>query len=159
MHKPSEISTNLERETAGLKALAELLRREREALAANDAERIQEVADKKRVIAEKLDQLAEARRQNLANMGFEGASAIDNLIAHYENNNISNRVSHAWEALKQELEACREANLVNGAIVANAERSVQHMLALLRGGQPGQELYGKHGQRLAEETPQRLTVA
>lgn len=159
MHTPSEISVILEQETAGLKELGGLLLDERKSLATNDAEGIQRIADEKRLVAEKLDRLAGTRRQVLSKLGFEGASAIDNLVAHYEKQKITNNVAHGWTALRQELQTCREANCVNGAIVASAERGVQQMLALLRGQQPGQELYGKHGRRLAEETPQRITVA
>lgn len=159
MHLPQEISAILERETSGLRELGGLLQAERRALAENDAERIQNIAGEKRLVAEKLDQLAGSRRQYLADMGFEGSAAIDNLVAHYDNNNTPNTLSRDWRVLKQELQTCREANRVNGAIVAGAERSIHTMLALLRGRQPGQELYGKHGQRLAEETPQRITVA
>ena len=113
--------------------LTDALRAEREALNAGDTDALDAAGAAKAGGLDALESLDAERRHLLSALGDDQ----DALSADPE-----------WRALRERLSACREANQVNGAIVAHQLNWVREALAMLNGESPSAMIYGPKGQQV-----------
>lgn len=123
--------------------LADVMRREAEALGGRDAASLEQAN------VEKLELLHEMEQRSAAHEGFLAARGLPagregnlrflrGLPADAEEHGL-------WRRLRSAAVECRDLNLVNGSLVALRRTRTQRALEILRGAPDSAKTYGKSG--------------
>ncbi len=127
-------------EALGLK---EALEDERQALEAQDLDRLNAVVDSKSACVDKLRQLDEKRVALCEGWGFDtGPHQMTALIEWCDEDQL---VSSRWEQLMVLAAEGNALNMTNGAIIRLRQQQFESSLSVLRGGTPGTDTYGRNG--------------
>ncbi len=128
-------------------AFLSVLNEEYEVLQANDPDRLDATIAAKQAMINEMNQNNDER-----NILFKQANI------EFNNDGIRRMISlcspdsrleltHLWQQLEIELQACQEQNAINGAVIAAGHQYTQQLLAIITGQQHnGNEVYGKNGQ-------------
>ncbi len=131
-----------------LESLNTLLIAERTALKERDTANIQTVLEQKTSLLKQLEENATARSQLLVSNGFDGdETGMNNYLASLPANAAS--LNQQWQLLKDQLQACKEANQINGAIVHRSKSQIETLLNILRGQSGQQKIYDDAGKSSA----------
>ena len=124
--------------------LMALLDEERQALGGRDAQALEQVTEAKRAL------LAETEQRVAAHEGFlsarrlpAGRAGTERFLSGLPKDAAERSL---WQRLQELAAACREANEVNGRVVALSRIRVQRTLELLHGQPDAGKTYGKAGQ-------------
>jgi flagellar biosynthesis/type III secretory pathway chaperone len=138
----------LQREIQAGGRLLEILRREHQALTANDLARLDEAVAEKAGLVAAMEACGSERNALLRDAGFDAdRTAMDRLLDQHDSQRRSG-VQRAWTRLLEIGAECQRQNLINGIIIQAGQQHARQALAILR-GQPavtGGE-YGPEGQR------------
>jgi flagella synthesis protein FlgN len=141
-----KLSSILQSEINQSAQLAQLLRQEREALRAADAELIQHISQEKQPYIVQLEQLGRQREQLLKAAGFPGGkSGLEAFIANHEPDE-SGMIEQLLQKLRTIAKVCRDFNQINGGIVNVNRQHMNRALSILRGRDPDTSAYGPGGQ-------------
>ncbi len=142
-------------------SLLETLSNEREALEAQDLQRINDIAGHKYALVERLD-ACEAQRMSLclstATTGLgdpAAASQMSDFLQEFDNS--SRTLNQLWTAISVAIESCRTLNIANGAIIRLRQQHFESSLAILRGGDSGNGTYQRSGVSAADHASQSIT--
>lgn len=127
-------------QAAELKAVLEA---ERDALAAADADALQEAAVQKRCSVQALETLEATRAQIARQAGFDTAPQSMADIARCL---PGSAVSDAWDRYLFIANECSELNARNGAVINMRRSQIHQTLSLLRHGRTESGTYGPLGQ-------------
>jgi flagellar biosynthesis/type III secretory pathway chaperone len=143
-----QLEASLQREIQAGGQLIEALRREHQALSANNIDRLNEAVAQKAGLVAAMEDCDRDRTALLRAAGFDAdRTAIDRLLDRYDPQRRSG-IPRAWTRLLEIGADCQRQNLINGIIIQAGQQHTRQALAILR-GQPavaGGE-YGPEGQR------------
>jgi flagellar biosynthesis/type III secretory pathway chaperone len=132
-------------ERALLERFELLLAREAAALTTDDVAVIEGAGAARQECSSALLRIDEERRHACQMLGFgAGRDAFERLLAACD---PSGDLARRWQASRDLLLRCKEANDRNGAVVTAKLRRVEALLATLRGGDTGPRVYGAGGQQ------------
>jgi len=137
----AQLARFLDEELQGTEALLQVMGQEADALVA-DPEAVARLAGRKLVLVGQLEELHRARCALLRQAGLEpDRSGVERLLRSLDDPELGQR----WQRLRQAVERCRDANLVNGAVVELNRQHTRRALELLRGHAPEATLYSATG--------------
>ncbi len=151
----SDITQLMAQECASAKSLCDILESERNALATNQLELLDELATKKQTQIEQLEALGKKRMDWLSSRGIDTDSAK---LGEYFSN-AGNEQLRGWQALLSQLEECQHLNRINGSIVKQLQQKVRNALSILHGQPDSTDLYDQRGKSTANSTTSILTRA
>lgn len=155
----NNIHRSLQQDIENADTLLATILTERDALASNDAEKLQAVAKTKQELAAHLEANSRARDELLQQDNIAtGASGIESYISQLDETEHS-MVDDSWKKLQQLLEKCREQNRMNGRLIDTSQRRIQQAIALLHGQPQDEELYGRGGKPVSANSGHSLTRA
>lgn len=153
------IKVCLEDELKYAETLLSLLSAERQALSANNANELENLAAQKREVAEQLETSAGRRSRYLLETSGMTTADMRDYIDSLPTTENAQQLNTLWEQLLTFLGKCREENRLNGGILESSQRSIKQAIALLQGqGQAG-ELYGRAGKTVSGVSGHSLTRA
>lgn len=136
-----QVLSLLKNERAALHAFVVLLEKEQQTLLDNDAEALLSLAELKNQSANKLNEIANQRRQLLM-MPKEEVSDVAAWMQRYAPQDIA-----SWEEVRQLAAQAYHLNQTNGEVIQLKLRSNQQALTVLLGAaQSTAGLYGRDGQ-------------
>jgi flagellar biosynthesis/type III secretory pathway chaperone len=143
-----KIDACLQREITACGQLLEALRREHQALGANDLARLNEAVAQKDGLLAAMEACGRERGTLLREGGFDvDRAAMDRLFDRHDPQRRSG-VQRAWNRLLELGAECQRQNLINGIIIQAGQQQTRQALAILRGqsADAGDE-YGPEGRR------------
>lgn len=151
------IKVCLEDEIKYAEALLELLAGERDALATNNGDAIEQLALQKRTLAEQLETSAGRRSSHL--LEHTGIAAVDmhDFIENNPSTENAPQLKALWEQLVDLLNQCRDKNRLNGSILDMSQRAIKQTIAVLQGHGHANELYGRAGKTVSTASGHSLT--
>ena len=150
-----ELARLLSDELSGTRALLEVLGQESNALAA-DAEGIARAAARKLELVAQLEQVHNARCELLQRAGVrQDRPSMERLLRLLDEPELT----ACWRQLREAVQRCRDANLINGAVVELNRQHTRRALDLLRGHTPEATLYGAAGTHQTTGTGRVLAKA
>ena len=132
--------------------LLTILDEERRALGAGDNEAMERTGADKQVSLSLLEDL-ERRRAAIC---IEHGKAVEptHMTEHTRQADPSGQLAEEWDTLRSIMRQCQAANNVNGHVLRLRRQHVARALAVLRGEDPGERLYGPRGEDATKgETP------
>lgn len=155
-----ELDACLQRETATGGQLLEALRREHQALTANDLDRLNEAVAQKADLLAAMEGCGRERVELLRAAGFgAGRAAINRLLDRHDPQRRTG-VQRAWVRLLETGAECQRQNLINGIIIRNGQHHTRQALAILRGlPTDAGGGYGPEGMRHATASARPLAKA
>lgn len=144
MATPTALSSSMSQAIELLETLNSLLIAERTALKERDTANIQALLEQKTALLNQLEQNATARSQLLVTAGFNGdESGMDNYLDSLPASAAS--LQQQWQALKDKLQVCKDANQLNGTVVHRSKTQIEALLNILRGQSGQQKIYDDAG--------------
>lgn len=151
----TDITQLMAQECASAKLLCDILASERNALAANKLELLDELATKKQTQIEKLEALGKIRIDWLSCRGIDTDSTkLNEYFTH-----AGNEQARAWQTLLKQLEECQQLNRVNGSIVKQLQKKITNALSILQGQADSTDLYDQSGKSTTNSNTSILTRA
>jgi len=143
-----KIDTCLQREILACGQLLETLRREHQALGANDLAHLNEAVAQKDGLLAAMEACGRERGALLREGGFDAdRAAMDRLLDRHDPQRRSG-IPHAWNRLLELGAECQRQNLINGIIIQAGQQHTRQALAILRGQPAGAgDEYGPEGRR------------
>ena len=137
------LQTVLTQEVQCTEHLLTCLTKERTALAARDMPALEQTTEKKLQYTGQLEQLENQREQLVAGLGFDsGAKGLRHCLKSLPQ---AKHLMQLWQQVLTNMEACRNGNLTNGAILEAGRRHVDQALLILRGQSGAPSLYNPNG--------------
>lgn len=131
--KPGKLIHLLEQELNDLGSLRSVLSKEKEALIARDYESLEELANQKQQLSEQLEQ---SSKERIALLHIEHSnhskSVMEAFLSHCSVEEAQ-RINQLNAQLAEQLTMCREANTVNGQVIATNINVRQEFIAALSG--------------------------
>lgn len=126
--------------------LSIVLDTEHDALAAEDAEKLQLAASSKEGLSDKVEQLETHRCTMLENLGLgKDIEAMRQLIQHSSGYD-EDALYKLWNMIAELAQECTTKNKLNGIIIEAKRRQTEAALSILNGNLPGNiELYDAEG--------------
>jgi flagella synthesis protein FlgN len=155
-----QLDTSLQREIQAGEQLLESLRREHQALVANDPNRLNEAVAHKDGLVAAMEACGRERTTLLREAGYDAdRAAMGKLLDRHDPQRRSG-VQRAWTRLLELGAECQRQNLINGIIIQAGQLHTQQALAILR-GQPAEigGEYGPEGQRRSAPSSHPLAKA
>lgn len=137
----------MQREADDVTVLLAALEREADAIVARDGSAIEAAAAAKQALLPRLEHAAGERAALLNAAGHTpDRQGLEAFFATAEGE-IAERLTQTWEALRQQLEACRNKNIANGQALDGSRRQTEQALSLLLGQKADSDttLYGSDG--------------
>ncbi|MGC8120536.1 flagella synthesis protein FlgN [Marinobacter sp. VGCF2001] len=144
MNAHEQLNTLLREDIGQLETLADVLRREKAALAAADVSPLQEVTAEKNRLLEGVRERAKTKIRLLVSMGYKPnagepsrfirAGGLDEL---YE----------LWKMADKRLRECQAINQNNGRVLGHMQKRLSKLTEIFRGASAQQKLYGAQGQQ------------
>lgn len=155
MKPSSEFRNFLTQEISSAETLCDILKSEREALANNQLDTLNDLSAKKQGLAESLRELDLQRKTWLVSQGFSAdLRGINNFLSKTDH-----ETKQAWERLTAQLNKCQQQNRVNGNIVEKLQRKIRATLAILQGKPDDTDIYGRSGKTISDSAANILTRA
>ncbi|QBM16830.1 hypothetical protein MARI_09260 [Marinobacter sp. JH2] len=139
-----ELKILLNEDIRQLDVLADLLLREKEALASADISPLHELTEEKNQILGTIRDRARQKIHHLVDMGYRPdagepsrfirAGGMDDLY-------------QLWKAADQKLRECQSLNQNNGRVVGHLQKRLARVADIFRGASSQQKLYGAQGQQ------------
>lgn len=137
--------------------LEDLLDRELEALEAQDAEKLEEIAGRKQSLVSALDGLETERRALAAAAGCDiDGPGMEELLALC---GADAGLADAWQALLETAARCERNNRRNGAISLIRREQMRNAIAVLSGNTDVAPVYGPAGMEFGSSEPRELARA
>lgn len=156
MNALQQLSSLLQSELNHSSQLAQLLKREREALKTADLEQINLLTKQKQPHVVQLEQLGRQREQLLKAAGFPGGkSGLQAFIANHSQQEAA-PVMQLLAKLREVARICRDNNQINGGIVNVNRQHLVRALSILRGRDPETGAYGPGGEFTSQVVRQPL---
>jgi len=156
-HCQAQLKELLDEEIEGGRHLLAALEAERNALGSGDSASLDETGTHKQAAFQRLLQLERERSDLCEALGYEDdQEGMQQLIASY---NPGPDLMNKWKQLLEVMQACRQANEVNGKVVHLKRQQVQRGLELLRGHVVKDSLYGPSGETAIEHSAVPITTA
>ncbi len=155
----TKITPLLEETASYLEQLFQALLNENKALADDNIQAVQEIAQEKVLLMEQLEDLNKERRSLLETAGLDlSATGIDDF---FSNNSItkSSGLSALWKTIATLSKQCEKQNNINGIVIENNKRRTESALSILQGKQQTTELYSNKGQSIKMSGKQTLIRA
>lgn len=129
-----------------LRQLNQTLADEFSALAADNFEQIQELAQNKNALFETLEKLEQQRQACLNKAGF-GLNSEDVIAYLTQQKNQSNeKTKQTWQEIETLTHTCRQQNSKNGLLLEKNRRRIEKALSILKGQIPdNQATYTANG--------------
>lgn len=127
---------------SSLEAIADLLEQEKDAIVANDLDKLKAVLEEKKTA---LIQFAEQQREWSQIISAHGRS-IDEFFAALPPQ-AANMLRPHWDELDKCLQRINALNERNGNVVGTRNRQVSQLLSILQGHRPSSQLYTDGGSR------------
>lgn len=130
----------LQRETEAVKAFADALAEEREAMKAGDAQGLGAVLEHKTALAASLAQLSAAREAQMAACGLRAGP--DGMLLGLR---VDPELTQAWRTLRLAALGARSASELNTAVIATHLEHTRAAIQVLRQRGADAGLYGRDG--------------
>lgn len=127
----------LEQEITWIKELNGLLSEEKDALATRKFEQLEQLADKKQILSQKLEESSKERVMVLAAPQGEQLSTYLQDFLKKCAKSETDTINKLNIELAEQLILCRELNTVNGQVIATNINSRQEVVKILSGNQTG----------------------
>ncbi|HHJ12828.1 MAG TPA: flagellar protein FlgN [Gammaproteobacteria bacterium] len=121
---------------------------ERNALLGRDTQALQNITREKLDCTRRLDMLEEQRDQAVRALGFR--NTIEDIPRCLASLPGARRLGALWRQLIENMEACRAANLANGAILEANRQQAEMALGILRGETATPAVYAADGDARAQ---------
>lgn len=138
----SDPGAQLEREYEVSNALLTLLRQEQASLVEADIGSVADLLNEKSLLVAQATDLAVARHHALAAAGYEASEA--GMQAWIAGQNLE--TVQSWNRLLELAREAKEINRTNGLLISQQMVRNEAALNVLRGGEPGGNVYGPNGQ-------------
>lgn len=153
--RSSDPGAQLAREYEVTKALHTLLQQEQACLVEANVNGVTDLLNEKSMLVAQATDLAVARHHALAAAGHDASEAgMQAWIATQENRNESVQI---WNDLVDLAREAKEINRTNGLLINQQLSRNEAALNILRGSEPGSNVYGPNGQTAAR-SPSRSRV-
>ena len=137
--------------------LKETLEEEREALRAQDMDKLQAALDMKASCVAKLQGMEQKRQALCEAAGFmPGAEQMAELMAWCDEGAV---IENCWLHLMQIAADCLSINDTNGAIIHGRKQQIDNTLTVVRGGAPQQDVYDFRGKEAREQKARPIAQA
>lgn len=146
----------IDRQAEEVQALAELLERERSAVAGRDAAALEGLAADKLARLASIERIERDCREWLTAAGF---TVDGDGMAHAVRQSEDSDLARRWQTLQSQLAFLREHNERNGLAIRRSLTLVEEELTLIRGGATGAETYNADGHRAGDGRSRPLTRA
>lgn len=157
-----EVRSVIERETALIVELNTILRKETEVLQSPDAAGLAEVLECKVTPLAAINESKADRYRLLRSVNYpeneEGWASLVNDLDKIESDH-SITLSNLLQLLRGELMQSRTLNRVNAEIINRSMFSVHHLLNILRGNVPENNIYGENGDAVKIDNKPSITSA
>ncbi len=134
---------SLHEENRMARQLLEVLNKEQAQLIAAGVDSLDMLSEEKNKLVERMSELAAQRYRALAANGFQ---AQEEGMRAWLGSIDSATTSQSWQELLETARAARDINRNNGMLINKHLARTQSALSVLRGGAPGDSLYGRNGQ-------------
>lgn len=134
---------SLHEENRMARLLLEVLKKEQAQLIAAGVDSLDALSQEKNHLVARMTELASQRYRALAANGFE---AQEEGMRAWLGSIDSATVNQSWQELLETARAARDINRNNGILISKHLARTQSALSVLRGGAPGDSLYGPNGQ-------------
>ncbi len=122
---------------------------EHEALANQDAEKLNDLTTAKQLLVENLEDLDNERKAILRNAGMElSKTGVEAYLSRF-NQTQSSDVDRLWEAISALSKLCEKQNAINGVIIESQRRRTETALEILQGKSTESETYSSKGKSVA----------
>ena len=138
----SELVGIIQNECVSARAFVAILEREKDALSAAAVDELAAITEEKSTAARDLAQLSEARHRAVRALGYTGDAKGTRAWLQQSGNPGAVRL---WRELDLLAWKAREANRLNGAMIATWLQHNQRALAVLRGASASASLYDARG--------------
>ncbi len=126
-----EFLNQIRAETKLAKTMAELLDKERDALANSESTLINQLSQQKRQLLTELESLAKRRLQLVTQLGYK--REMGSVRGFLSQRDPSQALAQSWDTLHRQLQLCADKNLINGRIISLSQRKTEMTLNVLRG--------------------------
>lgn len=152
----SNPGAQLARECEVTRALLTLLRQEQACLVEANVDGVTDLLNEKSILVAQATDLAVARHHALAAAGFEASEA--GMQAWIATQDSGNESAQAWTNLMDLAREAKEINRTNGMLINQQLSRNEAALTILRGGEPGSNVYGPNGQTAARSVSRSRIV-
>lgn len=146
----------LAREYEVTKALLTLLEQEQACLVEANVDGVTDLLNEKSMLIAQATDLAVARHHALAAAGYDASEA--GMQAWSSAQDAQNESAQAWNKLMELAREAKEINRTNGMLINQQLSRNEAALTILRGGEPGSNVYGPNGQTAARPLSRSRTV-
>ena len=137
--------------------LLETLRDEHTALEQQDLTALRAAVDHKGKCVEELRGMEEARQRLCVDAGFpDGPDQMVHMLAWCDEESV---VANCWQHLMDIATECNTLNVTNGAIIHSRRQQIDAGIAVIRGGKPETDTYGRSGRGAQSHTLRPLAEA
>lgn len=143
------VIAGINNDLTALTELETLLSNERTALESRDMESIQSFSQRKSELTDTVIKHANQRSEVLKAFGKNNNE--DGIFALFEGD-PRNELEQSWLQLKEKLEKCQEANLINSKIASRTKNSLSEILKIVQGKSNKQNIYSPAGNTFALTT-------
>ncbi len=135
----------------------EILNDERKGLERQDTMALNESAVKKELCIRKLESLENERAELSVARGYSsGIDDMEPLLAWCDEDSV---VKNVWKHFLEVAMTCHELNATNGSIIRLRRSQILSAIEILKGGDFGNETYGRDGNAPAGNTGRSLVQA
>lgn len=145
----------LHEESRIARMLLDLLKKEQSQLVAADIAALTALTEEKTRLLARMSELAEERHAALAAAGF---AATEQGMQSWLDTLQPPTARQSWSELLEVAKAAKELNRTNGMLIGKHMARNQGALNVLKGGQPGQALYGPDGQSAISPAGRGLAI-
>ena len=151
-----QIEQQISGDIKACEALLELLNKEQQALKTREAETLEAIIKDKAIHLSLLEQSAATRQQWSEMQGVAGnADAWKTMLEDSK----QPKLSESWQQLKALMQACRDANEINGKLLTRSEEIFTRVSGILRGQNQRVSLYGASGRTTGGTNSQKVGEA
>ena len=137
--------------------LKETLEDEREALRAQDMDRLQEALDLKSSCVAELQGMEQKRQALCEAAGFAaGAEQMSEMMSWCDEDAV---IENSWLHLMQIAADCLSINDTNGAIIHGRKQQIESTLTVVRGGGPDRDVYDFRGKEARDQKARPIAQA
>ena len=145
----------LNQEICATTQLIEALMAERKSIIGADTSALESAVRDKEQGLEKLHELESQRLSLIDAAGY--SPNPDGMVIYLQQNRSSGEIFKLWQQLLMQATGCRDQNRENYQLVEMYSRHTHQALCILRGEDPGQEVYGPAG--IAHDQHDRRSLA
>jgi len=152
----NRLKSTLKQDQTDLNQLLSLLEEETQLLKTRESKSIEALATQKAKLVAQIEQRAKLKAKLFAQSGLGiRPGQVEPAIKKLNDEELTK----LWMETREQLNLCKEKNLVNGAIISRSKQRVSRLMDIIRGKSTTQNLYGQKGKQQSFSSQQSIAKA